>query len=352
MKPLRALFVAVDGGPQEALAPLALASGTTLAHIASPSCKEISHWQGQLKVTGASIMVVGTSNSPSGCCIESAARQAATLQGTPVVVVEDSPGNFQHYPGTKTACLFVESAAAAELAKRRAGITCPVLLEVSPARYDALRVKSTNLRRATMGSRGVDLPSSQGAVVLWVGQPEIDEALICLESVVPMLLAGNHKLMFRAHPRDTGRDRGAYSNLASALGGKFLDVTELTKDEVLGLAPRLLLTQYSSMLVDAGFYGIPALCLLLPGAAGDSLYKRKGYKLPLPCRAGAAAFATTLDHLAISLDRALFDDTFRTKIIKKFDKYFSTEITTTERTLAEIALVAGPSNPCESLSVL
>lgn len=341
----RACFVAVDGGPREALRPLANAWGVVFASVAEKSCLDDGYWREHLSRSEVALLVTGSSESDVGRGVEFAARMAAASLSIPVAVVEDFPGNFRAVPGARTECLVVESQAAAELATRRLGADCPRLLVVSPARYDDLRLGSPVRRQSTAAVWAASPKSSPGASVLWVGQPEFDEALVCLKSVVPAVLSGGHTLLFRAHPRDAGWGAGVYREISTSLGARFRDVTELPVAEALALAPRLILTQYSSMMVDAGFYGIPTLCLLLPGAAGDNLFSKKGYRLPLPCQAGAVSFFDGTEPLGAILQSLLNDEGLRAEILGSFDTYFSAGTTTTERTVAELCATVR-SNSC------
>lgn len=284
-----ALLVAADGGPREALGPLARRWETDLSACAS---SRVDDWLAEITRCRAAIMVVGTSDSSGGRAMEFAARVAARRAGVPLAVVEDYPGNYVLTDGGDADLLLVESQRAASLASSRLGARCPQLQVVSPARFDAMRVRHVPNRQAMRLRWTSERRSGLLHTILWAGQPETEDALVTLAALLPAVLDGGYRLLFRAHPRDAGYAKGAYRDLALALGPLFLDVTLQSPDEVFALAPRLLVTQFSSMAVEAGFHGIPSLCILLPGAGMDRLLAKKGYAVPLACADGAVALCT------------------------------------------------------------
>lgn len=333
-----ALFVACDAGPRETLAPLARGWGTTLEDNLADSADA---WAGRIAQAMAGLVVTGTSDSAKGRAIEAAARVAARLADVPVAAVEDYPGNYLAIAGGDADLLLVESAAAMSLAHSRLGERCPRLLAISPARFDAMRLGSAAARATTRKHWRASQARNEPAVLLWIGQPETADGVATLAALLPAVRAGGWRLLFRAHPRDTGYATGAYAALAQALGPRFADVTALGAAEVFALAPRLVLTQFSSMVVEAGFHGIPSLCLLLPGAGMDRLKLKKGYPAPIACTAGAVGLCIEAAMLPAMLQQLLEDESARHDLLSRFDDYFAAGTTTTAASAQALKALAG-----------
>jgi hypothetical protein len=140
-------------------------------------------------------------------------------------------------------------------------------------RYDDLRSRLHSLRS----------PSAEFAnAVLWIGQPETEDSLTTLRRLVAALSGHGVRVWLRAHPRDPGHGRGAYTGLGLE------DVSWLPLEECLARRPRLAVTQFSSAAIEAGFWGIPSLNVLFPDAGGRTLAAKKGYSIPPWCEEGAA----------------------------------------------------------------
>jgi hypothetical protein len=188
-------------------------------------------------------------------------------------------------------------------------------VQVGPGiRYDALRRQSSALRvtedKCTQDS------------VLWIGQPETADALRTLGALLPSLQARRSPLWFRAHPRDAGYAGGAYAEILDRSCQAAEDVTTISVDECLRRRPRLVVTQFSSVAVEAGFWGIPSLNVLLPDAGGSRLAQKKGYSVPPWCEDGAAVLVTRSEDVDKVLDRALGSAHARGKVMEAFDRYF------------------------------
>ena len=289
----------MDHGPRLALRALE-------AHLPGPLLKASSgDWANDLRTHDIELLVCGTSDSAHGRDAEAGAQRAARALGIPTVVVEDFPGNFAPVSMAPPRLLCVESTFAADLARRH----MPALaVHVGPAiRYDALRRDLGALRVAD---------DTAERAVLWIGQPETADALRTLETLLPALGAGGWKLWFRAHPRDEGYVRGAYGGLPVA------DITSHSLDECLARRPRLVITQFSSVAVEAGFRGIPSLNVLLPEAGGGTLARKKGYSVPPWCEEGAAFLVVRRQDVDKILDCALSSADARGKVMEAFDRYF------------------------------
>jgi hypothetical protein len=303
--------LAVDGGPLAACAPLVAMPGFARVEAAA-------------QVRGLRALVCGTSDSDAGRAIENEARRAASAAGIAVAAIEDYAGNYHHLAGAATALLVVESEQAAALQRMRLGANCPPLGVCPSPRFDHLRRGSSALRQA-YGKR--DRGQRR---VLWIGQPETDDALAALACVMPAVSALRLELLFRAHPRDAGYRAGRYAGLAMR------DVTGLALEECLALHPELVLTQFSSVAVEAGLHGIPTLHVLLADHGGGTLLKRKGYAVPLSCAAGAGFLIDRPELANDVLARAVEDDAARATVMAAFDRYYEPAAETLNRLLAHL----------------
>ncbi|WIM05129.1 MAG: hypothetical protein OHM77_10540 [Candidatus Nitricoxidivorans perseverans] len=277
-------------------------------------------WRSEMEAGGYRGVVVGTSDSESGREVESATRSGAALARLPVIAFEDFPGNFRHQDDAGETTLVVESEQAGRIAKDRLGGNCPRMLVFPPVRYDSQRTRLRELRERTRAAWACMALSPPP--VLWAGQPETGECLRTLDALLPALRGEGAVLLFKAHPRDRGYP-SAYAHLFDKPDGRVRDVTSLDVDAVMALGPRLVVTQFSSVAVEAGFHGVPAMNVLLPEAGGSLLLTKKGYRIPPWCSAGAAYVAVEEPGMPAMLHEALRDDLGRERIISRFDRYFS-----------------------------
>jgi hypothetical protein len=314
------IFVAVDDGPQQTLEPLAAHWSIAIADCADPAAVDDSYWEQAIKKAGASVLFCGTSDSSRGREIEPSARRAAAKAGIATVAIEDYPGNYRDVASAHTAMLVVESELVAKLVRSKLGQQCPLVAVVSPPRYDAYRQQAHALRqrvRLEWCNRSRGRPS-----VLWAGQPETADSLATLRALLPAFRSQRVGLLFKAHPRDPGYRAGAYSAVLEGLPWR--DVTALSVSDALALAPQLVVTQFSSVAIEAGFYGIPSLGVLLPNAGGARLLEKKGYPVPPYCEYGATALADSVQRVEREFSSTLCDETRRARIIRCFDDYFHT----------------------------
>jgi len=326
---LNAFFVAADGGPQETLRPLAKYCGSTLVEVQDERAEHDEFWGELFTEANPDLLLVGTSDTARGRRIESAARRAAVHGGVPVAAIEDFPGNYYDLPDAPAGLVAVESEFCRALNARKFGARCPQIVVVPPARYDPYRARHAELRRATAARWKQGAGTSE--FVLWAGQPETSDAVCTLKALMPALAAEKASVLFKAHPRDAGYRDGVYPKLFDDAGVPFRDVTLQSVEDALALAPRLVLTQFSSVAVEAGFYGVPSLHVLLANAGGTRLHQKKGYSVPPLCLAGGAAHATEETMLATMLHNALRDENLRARLIGCFDDYFGTGEPTTPR---------------------
>jgi hypothetical protein len=244
------------------------------------------------------LLICGTSDSAIGRAVEASARREAKARGLPCVVVEDFAGNYTPVSGGEPRLVVVDSEFAARLARSKES---GVRVEITPAvRYDALRRRLAELRR---DARSED-------AVLWIGQPETRDSLETLQRLLPKL--GGLRVWLRAHPRDAGYP-GAYRALAVE------DVTGAALEECLARRPRLVFTQFSSVAIEAGFWGIPSVNVLFPDLGAATLAAKKGYAVPPWCEEGAAFLVRDVGEIDAVLAAppgpllAAFDRVFRVR---------------------------------------
>jgi hypothetical protein len=254
--------------------------------------------------SGTELLICGASDSAEGRAIEARARIAAKQRAVPCVVLEDFPGNYSIVRGGEPRLLLVDSGLAMRLAHAKEGA---LNVQVVPAvRYDLLRRRLAALRR----------PSNGADAVLWIGQPETEDSLTTLRRLLQALSARSVRVWLRAHPRDTGYSDGAYAGLDVE------DVTSSALEDCLARRPRLVITQFSSVAIEAGFWGIPSLNVLFPDAGGRTLASRKGYSVPPWCDQGAAFLLVDAQDTDKVLDRALGSEDARNSVMQAFDGYF------------------------------
>lgn len=282
-------LIAGDEGARAALQPL-----TTFG----------AHWN--VPSERARALVCGTSQSAAGFAPEFAARRQAASLGIPIACIEDFPGNYRDVPGAPTRLLVVESEFSAAHYRKRRGSLAPPMAAIPPARYDGLRGAPRNPATSTPPYR-----------VLWAGQPETASCLATLEEVRGFLRAPDVELLFRAHPRDPGHAGGAYRGLLAELGSRASDVTQEPLAQLLRSPIRLVLTQFSSVAIEAGFLGVPSVQILLPKAGAALLESQKGYRVPMSCAAGASFHAIDTQSIGV-LDSALRDDAARNAVMERF----------------------------------
>lgn len=322
------LGCAGDGGARAAVGAL---SGWPAFQWADGSAGDDPGRWGDYLATGRwRILVCGASDSPAARAMESAARRAARHAGLKVVVVEDLPGNYYAIDSAPIDLLVVESDAARELARLRWGRDAPPIEVVPAVRYDSLRRRLSALRAAATAT-------SMPLQVLWAGQPETEDCLRTLTALAPAIIDAGSSLLLKAHPRDAGYRTGIYPKALAELRLAFEDVTAASVDAVLALRPRLVVTQFSSVAVEAGFWGVPALHVLLPDAGGARLMSKKGYAIPPWCLAGAALYANNPTQIKGLMHDALHDEGRRAAIIGSFDTYFAVGAEAVPQLIARLA---------------
>jgi hypothetical protein len=205
-------------------------------------------------------------------------------------------------------------------------------------RYDPYRVQSESLRGTTR-ARWMD--ASEPPLILWAGQPESQDNLESLRRVGPALRAVGATLLLKPHPRDRLLQQGIYAALLDSIGVRHVDGSALAVVASLERAPRLIMTQFSSLAIEAGFYGIPALHLLYHDVGAARLRQKKGFDVPPHCRRGAGFILQNAGDEQRILRRALFDHAARDSVVSCFDDFFATRTIAAPRLADHLAGIMG-----------
>lgn len=325
----RLLLAAAHRGPYEALKPVARKWGEcvwlldgTAADAASAEGLAFSRphdalrrcgWEDLLRRLAPAAVLRGTSELPERTNPEAAAARAGARLGLPVFALEDFPGNYRG-PSAGLTGLFVEfESLKAHHAGR--GLDAARVHAFGNPRYG--RRPRPSLTRAAARRR---LGLGRGPAVLWAGQPDGGHCRRTLSALAPALRALGATLLFRAHPRDASYAGGGYLRLLQGLNA--LDLTAERDPAAAVAAADLVVTQFSSLAVEAAAAGVPALFVLLPGAGADYLKSRGGLtRLPW-CESGAAFVLERKGDAASALSRALQDRGARRAALRAIRAHF------------------------------
>ena len=266
----------------------------------------------------AGVLVRGTSDDVEGANLEDVLAAAATVLGIPVVVVEDFPGNFHPETGIRVDALCVEADAIVDLHAARGVERTRIHVSGNP-RYDALRAVDRVARRMRMRAA---LRLGDERTVLWVGQPDSRASYATLGAVLSCL--HDATLLFRAHPRDAGYAGGRYTDLLGGDGVVAVDVTHHADVAGLCCAADLVVTQFSSVAVEAGYLGTPALFVLLPEFGGAYMRKHKGYAIPPWCKENCAFLVDDAKMTAVVVNSAMHDPEAREAVRTNFARRYAT----------------------------
>lgn len=298
---------AYDGGPLQVIEAITRVSACEILSLNSGESKSSDYWLSHFRDRNIKGLVCSTSQSSEGFRVEASVRLGASKANIPIVCIEDFPGNYQEVDHAPTSLLIVESKFSSNIYGDRYHAIPPVLIMPS-VRYDGLRHGYFSWEVSVMP------PPFR---VLWAGQPESAYCIQSLEVISPRLKKHSAKLLFRAHPRDPGHAKGIYHKLFNQQGIDWVDVTEMPLDKLFSESIHLVITQFSSLATEAGFYGIPALYLLLNEAGGGLLLRKNGYAIPIAV-ANDAAFAIASGSDLKSLDIALCDVGRRKEVMANF----------------------------------
>ena len=298
---------AYDGGPLQVIEAITRISACKILSLNSGESKSSDYWLSHFRDNNIKGLICSTSQSSEGFQVEAAVRFGASKANIPIICIEDFPGNYQEVDYAPTSLLIVESKFSSDIYGDRYNAIPPVFIMPS-VRYDGLRHGYFSWEVCSMP------PPFQ---ILWTGQPESAYCIQSLKVIFPGLIKHSAKLLFRAHPRDPEYARGTYHQLFKQQGIDWVDVTEMPLNKLFSESIHLVITQFSSLATEAGFYGIPSMYLLLEEAGGGLLFQKNGYNITIAV-ANDAAFVIASGSDLESLDIALCDNRRRKEVMTNF----------------------------------
>lgn len=266
-------------------------------------------------------IVIGTSGSKAGVSLESEVRINAKLNNIPLIIIEDYPGNYIQMNDGASTLLIVEHEFCYKRYLEKYGINCPSISIIPNLRYDNLRISGAKVNSKLINDwENNKKPQS----VLWAGQPETEDALVTLNQIMPIIKSYGIKLLFKSHPRDKGYENGKYNKIRQYLNGLWEDVSSLDLSQCVNKhAPRIVITHYSSLGIEAGFYGVPCINVLFDNAGGKTLQLQKGYReLPWSLE-GGAILTENVSEFQKFFPEILFDNGLRQTVLSNFMSWFS-----------------------------
>jgi hypothetical protein len=317
---------AIDSGPRQTLQALTVDSSFKWIN----PCFDRSFLQDDFLFSDINGIVVGTSRSELGLSLESQCRIIAKKLGLPLVAIEDYPGNYQEVPFGQVDLMIVESNLAELAVVQKFGFNSPKISVGASLRFDHLRNNNKSYQ-LTLPKRGDGL--------LWLGQPETQDALTSLSRLLPQVEKLGMRFLFRAHPRDVGYKLGSYAQFFSKYSEIVHDVSDIETSALLTLNPCLTLTHFSSMAIELAFYGIPSVHLLFPDAGGATLSEINGYRVPHICSAGGSIAIFSEQDLMSLLPAIIFDLPTRDSVMRCFDNYFETKKPQLEKVIKRMNLL-------------
>lgn len=321
---MRVGLYAVDAGPR-----------SVFQILERYECFEVIQSE-NININNFDSIIIGTSCSKQGKKLESRIRQYVIKSKIPLVIIEDYPGNYNHVPNGHPHLLIVEHQSCIKLYKEKLAGACPNMVVISNPRYDDLRIKA-NLEQESLKKKWENNKEQQH--ILWAGQPETDDGLQILNEIIPVLRCMNVKLLFKAHPRDLAYQSGVYSNVSAYLGKLWMDVTSFDLQRCIDMyAPNAVLTQYSSLAIEAGFYGIPSAYVLYPDIGAKRIMIDKAYAVPPWCLSGAGMVIQKREDVREALSKLMYDENIRCSINEKFYSWFGRK-PTAEKVVSEITFL-------------
>ena len=335
------LFAAVHNGPYLSLKPLeAKLGGAKVHYLAAGPAKQrrveaglpfleldnvvrnSGNLENFIKTNEITAVVRGTSvitDEPCEANPETEATIAAERVGIPVLAIEDFPGNYRPEPQERLDCLCVGEEATVQVHRNR-GVDQDVIFNTGNPRYDELKkVDREYLKTSTK----TELRLSDELVLLWAGQPDGENSYLALERLLRCFGDRPSTLLFRAHPRDAAYLGGKYQEQLSAAPMRVLDVTGHSDPIGLCCASDLVVTQFSSLAVEASHLGVPALFTLFDDLGKEFLRTLYGFD-QLPWSADKCSFLIENESEAQGvLETALFDESAREEVRSNFQSRFA-----------------------------
>jgi hypothetical protein len=314
LKP-RIALVAVDAGPRHVMHALLEPCVTEIINQTQNEEICISKKIQEFLLSSFDIWVVGTSGSEYGKKIEAITRRSVVKHNKPLIVIEDFPGNFKYIEDGQPDLLIVEHDCICEHYKQQLGKNCPSMAVFPNPRYDHLRKQyfQNNLTFPTQ---------NHSSSILWAGQPETKDAMIVLSRLIPTLSSFGLKLLFSAHPRDSGY-AAEYIKLFEQHNITWRDVTGLGFEKCRHqYQPKAVITQYSSVAIEAGFYGIPSVNVLYDDVGAKRLLRDKSYSVPPWCLFGASMIIQSTQDQSCIINKLVHDSECRFNIKKHFEEFW------------------------------
>jgi hypothetical protein len=251
----------------------------------------------------------GTSQSDDGFRFEKHLRVAAFKLKLPIICIEDFPGNYRDVSDTETSLLILDNEFSLDLYKSR-GVKVPNYLIFTSVRYDYIRSSDAAIQEKYLYSS-----------VLWAGQPEFQYNYNTLIRIAPKLKELSVVLMFRAHPGDSEYHNGVYAKYFDSLDLPWFDVTNKLIGSDLFQKISLVITQFSSLGIEAGFYGVPTVNVLFNDIGRQLLLKKTGSDELMAVHYNASFLIKD----KISLENMKFfltDLSLRAEVMKNFNELY------------------------------
>lgn len=317
----RWLLAAVHKGPYLTLAPLEkeLGAENCLWLLAGSAAEERrrqglafkampDNFAGAVAALKPRGLIRGTSGLADEENPECRLSEAFAAAGLPIYAVEDFPGNYIDSPKRRLDGLFIEHETTRRHHVKR-GLPAERLIVSGNPRYaEAPPPSPTRAQsRRRYGLNG-------GPVLLWAGQPNRAVCRRTLKALWPALRQAGATVLFRAHPRDEG-----FAPALSRLGAgvPVVDVSSEADPLPSIKACDLVVTQFSSLAVEAGRLGIPSLFVLFPELGRRYLRQCNGMtELPW-CAEGSAFLLDDKKRAGVVLRTALTDQAARRDVLRR-----------------------------------
>lgn len=334
------LLVAQHAGPYLSIEPLGPEFGETqTAFLVDGAAREqrvrnnlpyidgsqvIDKWGGfeRLLVEGkVEAIIRSTSETSTPDSVEVLASRAAASLGIPVFVVEDFPGNYQPLLEEPLSGLFVEDESMVEFHQSK-GVEQNKIFSTRNPRYARLqKVDREPVRVSTRDALGLgDEP-----IILWAGQPDGDNSYLTLQRLLGNYPKAAPTLLFRAHPRDQAYHDCKYESLIAAGPAKIIDVSDWPDNLALCCASDLVVTQFSSVAVEASYLGVPALFVLFEYLGRKSFKELKGYGQPVWCVEGCSFLIEREEEISKTMNSAIFNEDARSIVKTNFQRRFGSQ---------------------------
>jgi hypothetical protein len=321
------LGVGYDQGPNQLVKFISSQTSLNQLSFNSNQNESIGHFADYLSENDYQGLLCSTSQSKRGFEFESNIRQASALLGLPVICIEDFPGNYKGIVESITEILVVEGDFSINLYKEKSSLP-PHVMVCPSIRYDYLRARQSNFK-------GVE-KNRTSLSILWAGQPEFEVNFSTLKTLIPALNELSVALLFKAHPSDTEYRKGSYEHYFNEAGLRWFDVSSAKIDSCLFDQIDLVVTQFSSLAIEAGFYNVPALNILFEDAGEKLLLERTGSLITNTIHHGASFFINERCDMLDCLKMALSDLKAREKVLLNFDRIYETQKVQLPKLLQEI----------------